>query len=287
MLLHDPQFDAFFKRTVTAVTPYADSLVCIGGCANALYRHHPLAAKPWPTYLGTMDADWAVPQRLSVPANGKPISALMEEAGFVADMLGVAKKPVVKFRPQEPGLSAEIEFLCPLSGVKGGRGARTLVSTEVQPGLYAQPLRYIELLLCRPWRVEMGGIAGFEELAGRYVLVPNPAAYVVQKVLIRSQGRSLTSIQKDCYYIYEVSVLFRRALERLHAEYRVIAAESAACSNWMAKFRASAQRLFDAETSEGPASAVRVHEDSAQKPTGSVTPRMVHLSVRKLLEALS
>jgi hypothetical protein len=70
MLLHDPQFDAFFKRTVTAVAPYADSLVCIGGCANALYRHHPLAAKPWPTYLGTMDADWAVPQRLSVPVRG-------------------------------------------------------------------------------------------------------------------------------------------------------------------------------------------------------------------------
>ena len=33
-------------------------------------------------------------------------------------MLGAAKIPVVKFRPEEPGLSAETEFLCPLSGAQ-------------------------------------------------------------------------------------------------------------------------------------------------------------------------
>ena len=287
MLLHDQAFDDFFKRAIKAVIPYADSLVCIGGCANALYRHHPLATRPWPVYLGTTDLDWAVPQSLQIPASKDSVSKLMKDAGFQEEPHGTADVPVIKYRPKEQDSPAEVEFLCPLSGLRGSRNSRTRVSTQVQPGLYAQPLRYLDLLLHRPWSVNMNGIAGFEDVAGLHVLVPNPSAYVVQKILIREQNRPVEDMAKDCYYIYEISVIFRQAMDRLHEEYQAI--ESCFPAKWAKTFKASFQRLFSAENSEGPSSAVRVHESTGavRQAEGMVTPRMVHLSGQKLVAALS
>lgn len=289
MLLHDQAFDEFFKRAAKAVAPYADSLVCIGGCANALYRHHQLATKPWPLYLGTMDVDWATPQRLAIPASTKSVSELMKAGGFVEEFLGTSSTPIIKYHFSEKVPPAEVEFLCPLSGLKGSRNSRTQVSSQIQPGLYAQPLRYLELLLQRPWQVSMDGIAGFEDVAGLYVRVPNPSAYVVQKILIREQGRPAEDLAKDCYYIYEISVIFRQAMDRLHEEYQAIQTSSPAWSKWAKTFRVSFQRLFSAENAEGPSSAVRVHEStgSVRQAGELVTPRMVHLSVQKLITALS
>ncbi len=286
MLHSDPAFDAFFRRTVVSVAPYAGALVCIGGCANALFRHHSLAKGPWLAFLGTMDVDWAVPNRLPVPTDAKPLSDLLDEAGFEEEVFGTATQPVVKYRPREHDLAAEIEFLCPLSGARGARRAGTLASTEVQPGLYAQPLRYLELLLHKPWRVGMASIPGFEDVASLYVLVPNPAAYVVQKVLARSQGRDPESMAKDCYYIYEVSVIFRQALEDLHAECQAMKTESPAWARWLAAFTSSAKELFRAETSEGATAAVRIHGSTASNGGGALTSYAVCRSVQRLLDAL-
>ncbi|MDT8392122.1 MAG: hypothetical protein RRC34_16590 [Lentisphaeria bacterium] len=54
MALIDPAFDAFFARTVRALSPYLDQFVIIGGCANALYRHIP-GANPGLIPLGTYE----------------------------------------------------------------------------------------------------------------------------------------------------------------------------------------------------------------------------------------
>jgi hypothetical protein len=88
MLTSGPTFDRFFRKLVETLNPYLSELVCIGGCANALYRHHPLAAKDCPAYLGTMDVDWAVYPPLQVKAESKLVAALMCDSGFKEELLG-------------------------------------------------------------------------------------------------------------------------------------------------------------------------------------------------------
>jgi len=289
MLLNDPTFAVLFKRTIKTVAPYADSIVCIGGCANALYRYHPLASKPWPTYLGTMDMDWALPQRLEVPKKTEPLSKLMTRADFVEEKFGGTDNPVIKYRlggDLSPTINgAEVEFLCPLSGLKGSRGSFAPASAQIQTGLYAQPLRYLELLLFRPWQVNMNDIAGLEEVSGLHVRIPNPVSYVMQKVLIR-KDRNLQSMAKDCYYIYEVSILFRQAMNCLHDEFQAIMGQFP--DKWSRDFRSSLSKLFANETLEGATSAVRVHGSITSSMNGStrLTPKMVSQSVQKLIEAV-
>jgi hypothetical protein len=43
MALIETSFDGFFLKAAQALQPYLDHVVFIGGCANALYRHHPSA----------------------------------------------------------------------------------------------------------------------------------------------------------------------------------------------------------------------------------------------------
>ncbi len=289
MLLQDTAFDGLFKRMAVALKPYASELVCIGGCANALYRHHPLAAEGWPAYLGTMDVDWAVRQPLPLTGSSKRLTDLMAEAGFIEELTGSGTKPVVKYRSRsgEGAATAEVEFLCPLSGVRGARGGHT-ASTEVQSGLYAQPLRYLDLLLYQPWEVDLATVPGFADLSGLLVRVPNPAAYFIQKILIRSQRRESELMAKDCYYMYEIAVIFRKSLGELNRAYKAMEVHSPVWAKWLSSFRVSSERLFKSAVAEGPTSAVRVQREAFTNTvtTETVSPEMVYLSVRRLLDVL-
>ena len=200
-MLLDKEFDSFFQEVVQLLSPYLGDLICIGGCANALYRFHELASPAAPAYLGTKDIDWAVPQKLPLQ-DRKPLSRFMDEAGFIPKCFGSGNKAVIKYYPTNPALPADLEFLCPLSGLPGSSNeASSPASYEVQPGLMAQPLRYLEILFQKPWLIDLGRVPEFKVLRGTHVHVPNPAAYVVQKVLIRDQQRGLPSLAKDCYYL--------------------------------------------------------------------------------------
>ena len=43
-MLMGKEFDPFFAQIVRTLGPYLDDVLCIGGCANALYRFHDLAS---------------------------------------------------------------------------------------------------------------------------------------------------------------------------------------------------------------------------------------------------
>jgi hypothetical protein len=279
-------FDSFFMEAVTTLKPYLGDLVCIGGCANALYRYHARASDTALPYLGTNDQDWAVPQNLP-QAERQPIAGLLANAGFREDKLGTSEQAVVKYLPKDHDLAADIEWLCPESGLPGGRNkSRAAPSYAVQPGLMAQPLRYLELLQHRTWEIELGRIPEFVALRGLRIRVPNPAAYVVQKVLIRDERRSPQSAAKDCYYIYEVSVIFRDALAAL-------AAESAALKEnfkpWLKKLPKMVGPLFASPDAEGPASALRVFNEMRAAlgfKSEDLTGDMIYGAVSKLLAAM-
>jgi hypothetical protein len=285
-MFQSPEFDSFFMDAVATLRPYLDDLVCIGGCANALYRHHERASNfPFP-YLGTKDMDWASPQEL-LQAGRKPIANLMAEANFKEERLGANEKAVVKYLPQNKNLAADIEFLCPQSGIRGGRGkASTAPSHAVQPGLMAQPLRYLELLQHNTWEIDLERIPDFVALRGLRIRLPNPVAYVAQKVLIRDQRRSAQSAAKDCYYIYEVSVIFRDALDGLEAE---SAALKERFKPWLKRFPKMADALFANPDATGPASALRVFNETRAAlgfKSDDLTGDMIYGAVSKLLAAM-
>ena len=49
-MLLDKEFDRFFQEVIQSLSPYLGDLVCIGGCANALYRFHKLASPAAPAF---------------------------------------------------------------------------------------------------------------------------------------------------------------------------------------------------------------------------------------------
>ena len=284
-MFEDSAFDAFFVKTVETLRPYLVDLVCIGGCANALYRHHPSAAIIPFRYLGTKDSDWATPLR--IPRGDRALIAdLMRQADYTEEIIGTDDRPVVKYRPNDSALPADIEFLCPRSGLPGGRNAGGAASHPVQAGLMAQPLRYLDLLLHRTWTLDLGRVPEFERLRGIVIRLPNPSAYVVQKVLIRDERREDLSAAKDCYYIFEVSVIFRDCLDTLAMEYRALEKTFGA---WARKFKNSAAILFAGDSAEGPALALKVFRDAqlnAGRNQAELTAEMICRSVSKLLDAM-
>ena len=279
-------FDAFFIEATAALKPYLGDLVCIGGCANALYRYHEQAHDmPFP-YLGTKDIDWASPQKL-LQGKRKSIAELMIAAQFREEIMGSQEKAVVKYIPKDENLAADIEFLCSESGLPGGRSrSGTPLPHAVQPGLMVQPLRYLELLRHNTWKINLDLIPEFVALHNLRIRIPNPAAYVVQKVLIRDQRRSSQSAAKDCYYIYEVAVIFRNALDALAQE---AASLRETFKPWLKRFPKIADALFADENAEGPVSALQVFTEMGGiqgVKTGDLTAEMISKAVAKLLGAM-
>lgn len=282
MSLLSADFDEFFAQAIDALRPYLDEIVCIGGCANALYRFHEYASDVRWGYLGTKDIDAGVPQRL--PSASRPrVAELMKKVGFTEFSCGNANEAVIKYGPADRDSAAELEFLCDLCGLSRKDQKRSAIA--VQDDLYAQPLRYLAMSLHNTWQVDLGCIPGFERFSGTMVQVPNPAAYVVSKVLIRGEQRRIAAAEKDCFYIYEVSVIFRDALEVIRDEY----AQLEPCSpNWEKRFARDVRDLFNSNTAIGPVSAAGVYRElgDLRAENFEVTEEIVCRSVNKMLDAM-
>lgn len=95
LISHD--FDLFFRRVVRAIGPYLPDLVIAGGCANALYRHHPEAEGTAIPAPGTMDLDLAC-TRTGPPLGERPrLIDLLRGAGLKVELTGQGHPPVMKF----------------------------------------------------------------------------------------------------------------------------------------------------------------------------------------------
>jgi len=114
------------------------------------------------------------------------------------------------------------------------------------------------------------------------VRVPNPAAYVMQKVLIRDPQRKPASQAKDCYYMYEVSVVFRDNLAALGQEYAKLQDLPA---SWLKRFANGIRPLFRDEHAEGATSAFDVYEGSGIGGP-QLTADIIQRAVVKMLNAL-
>lgn len=281
-MLLGADFDRLLADAAEALQPYLDEIVCVGGCANALYRFHDLSSEVRWGYLGTKDIDAAVPQKLAL-RDRPAIRELMDNIGLKERVCGSEEDAVIKYGPDERNSAVDLEFLCDLAGLPTEDQRRAAVS--VQGGLIAQPLRYLGMALQHTWRVDLGRIPDFERLQGIRIQVPNPAAYVMSKILIRGEERPTASKQKDCFYIYEVSSVFRDALERIHEEYDRL---EPCAPKWKQRFATEARALFESEYAEGPISAVGIYRESGDLNDQGfpLTEEIVSRSVTNMLDAM-
>jgi hypothetical protein len=152
-----------------------------------------------------------------------------------------------------------LEFLTPLTGPPVDRAGRVTVTADIQAGVTAQRLRYLELLLETPWRVSFAGIPGIEaEGEPLTVQVPHPGAFMVQKLLIVDERTRADRRAKDLAYLYQVASLFRRELPALAAEVRARMDSVLAWRRWLGRARREGNVLFATPAAPGGAVAHRV-----------------------------
>lgn len=204
---------AAFARMVEALEPYLADLVFVGGWAHFLYTLRPEAAPIAFTPLTTQDVDVAAPLRLA-PREQSIAQCLIAE-GFEQRLSGDHVPPVSDYALGDEETGFYVEFLAPLEGGEVKRGGRQDATTRVG-GVTAQKLRHLEILLSAPWQVSISREAGFPVSRPTAIRIPNPAAYIVQKVLVLRK-RKPNKLAKDVLYLHDTFAVFSDSLPRVKA----------------------------------------------------------------------
>lgn len=201
-----------FARLVDALEPWLDRVLFIGGWAHRLFRERPEAARLSYPPLRTGDVDVALDPRALERDTG--IRERLAASGFREEFLGDDRPPVTHYSLGDKASGFYVEFLSPLLGGDRRRdGSRDV--TERIAGVTAQKLRYLDILLVEPWTVTIGEAQGIPLARPAQLLVPNPASFVIQKLLIASRRRR-EDRAKDTLYVHDTIELFAADLEALH-----------------------------------------------------------------------
>jgi hypothetical protein len=205
----------YFARLVDALEPWLEQVVIIGGWALRLYRLHPLAQPLNYEPLGTFDTDVAVPPGL--PATGEQIHERLLGRDFREELLGDTQPPAAHYRVQSGDTSFYAEFLTSLEGGEVKRGGRRDVTARVS-GVSVQKLRHLELMFQNPWDVTISPAVGYPTPRSRRILVPDPAAFLVQKILIHEK-RNRDKRAKDILYIHDTIETFGSNLAAIREQW--------------------------------------------------------------------
>jgi hypothetical protein len=208
------QFDPF-RRLVSALEPWLDQVVIVGGWAHQLYRLHPHAQHLDYAPLATLDTDVAVPAQL--PVGEQDVRARLLAHGFTEEFLGDDHPPATHYRLGGEASGFYAEFLTPLVGSGYDRKHKRKATTEIA-GISSQQLRHIELLLHHPWSIdfESGGFAA-------KIQIPNPVSFLAQKALIHGKRRR-EDRAKDILYMHDTLEVFGARLPELGELWRTIVA---------------------------------------------------------------
>src|SRR6266478_7145069 len=147
----DPELEAFSKF-VAALDPWLGEVVLVGGWAHRLYRLDSRARKLDYLPLTTLDGDVAVPPKLKKEES--TVRKRLLEAGFEEEFIGEDRPPATHYHYGKGG-GFYAEFLAPLEGSEYDRSGKRKATKEVG-GVSSQLLRYIEILMISPWKVQLG-----------------------------------------------------------------------------------------------------------------------------------
>jgi len=200
-----------FAHLIQAIEPWRAHLVLAGGWAHRLHRFHPLAKALSYQPIATKDTD--IVFGANVPLEGDIRDALTK-AEFKEQLSGENKPPVTHYTLGDEGAGFYAEFLTPLRGSGTTRKGEP-DATMTKAGVTAQKLRHLDLLLLEPWPIAIGADQGVPLPKPTNVLVANPAAFIVQKLLIQKYRNAAKQAQ-DVLYIHDTIELFGGALPTLH-----------------------------------------------------------------------
>jgi hypothetical protein len=210
----DPELEAFSKFIV-ALEPWLGKVVLVGGWAHRLYRLDPRARKLDYLPLTTLDGDVAVPTKLK--KQGATVRKRLLEAGFEEEFIGEDRPPATHYHYGKGG-GFYAEFLAPLEGNEYDRNGKRKAKKEVS-GVPSQLLRYIDILLLSPWKVELGKENGYGMSPKRTVQIANPASFLAQKILIH-ELRDYKVKAKDLLYMHDTIEVFSENLDELQELFR-------------------------------------------------------------------
>ncbi len=178
----DQEFYDTFKKLLIALKDYNKDIVIIGGIANALYEYHDYCQNSPLGILATKDIDILTSRKVTI-VNKKIIEELKAQ-GFEVEYRSVENKVITKFILSNTNF--EIEFLCPMFGSEYTSKGEKQVITEIQEGINAQPLRYLDIELFDPWIIHSSKIP---KLSGidMNIRIPNTGAYLIQKFIIQDK----------------------------------------------------------------------------------------------------
>jgi len=267
-------FDELLTCVARALQGSDVPVVLVGGCASALYRFSSESAKVIPRPLLTKDADLAMPNTIT------------QQQSSLHDMLSrVGLQPVPDDRPvNQYRMSADanesIEIICPVTGLSAKQKQSQPVLVKVQPNTTAEALDYVDVLLTHPWQIDLADVSQLKVEDSLPVKVPNPVAYGLQKILIRSKRKKKADRQKDAYYIYETALIFREARGALRREAETV--RKSIHPKWWHDGVRNLDVLFSTDNSEGTLDAFAV----AQANGINVTPKMIARTIQPLLHLL-
>src|SRR6267154_3664064 len=199
-----------FSKFIGALDPWLEQVVLIGGWAHRLYRLDSRARDLEYLPLTTLDGDVAIPAKLKVEESN--VRKRLLEAGFQEEFVGEDQPPATHYHYGEGG-GFYVEFLAPLVGSEYDRSGKRKATKEVS-GVSSQLLRYIEILMVSPWKIELGEKNGYPLAPAKKIQIANPASFLAQKILIHRE-RDYKDRAKDLLYMHDTIDLFSERLGEL------------------------------------------------------------------------
>jgi len=203
-----------FAKFVEAIDPWLEQTVLVGGWAHRLYRNDPRAKHLEYVPLTTLDGDVALPAKLKIEE--RTVRQRLIEAGFTEEFVGEDRPPATHYH-YGPAGGFYVEFLSPLRGSEYDRKGKRKATQEVG-GVSSQQLRYIEVLLISPWKIELGEASGYPFNPAKRIQIANPASFMAQKILIHHE-RDYRDRAKDLLYMHDTIELFSEHLGELREIY--------------------------------------------------------------------
>lgn len=220
---------------IEAVRPlrlYLPHLVLCGGWTLFVYRHWVEGEGPEP--IRTFDVDIVSPNPL--PVEIKSLAECLYEAGYRGDAFGLDLNPPAQRFVHEQFL--ELEFITPIVGNV------TPPTVEVQNGLVAQSLRYVELLLHDPLVIQL-------DPPDLVLRVAAPATFFMQKVLSLSGRARKEDEAKDLAYLFELLHNFPMVSAGLEGGVRELASMRPEWMKWCGRMIKNLERHFNDMDADG------------------------------------
>lgn len=204
-------------HVLATLASYLDEIVIVGGWAHRFHAADPRANTRGLAPLATFDLDVALPEALAVHDVTLRECLLAE---FRETIESDSRPPACRYASIDATSEIHyIDFVTPRQGSSSPeRIARTI------GGVGAWMLPHIDLLLVRPWLVDLVLPTTRSPVSLR---VAHPTAYLSQKILVLAQRGVAGKHAKDALYVHDTLELFGHDLSDLAAEWDRIAREMA------------------------------------------------------------